>query len=124
MPRKRSLPVLIVLLLLIGIDALWTLRSTPALAVPEPVIVHHQRIGSEDRYSGELLLPACAQLQSGIGSGDDPMGVQIDLEVTQNSGPCTAGTQTFLLTYAGDARPFGGVTIGGSAAAYQVVEDQ
>jgi hypothetical protein len=124
MPRKRSLPVLLVLLVLVGVDALWMLKNRTPLAVPEPVVVHHQRVGLTDRYSGSLLLPECAELQSGIGSGGDPAEVRIDLKVEQASGSCAQGSQPFELTYAGDARPFGGVTVGGIAAAYKIVEDQ
>lgn len=124
MPRKRSLPVLLVLLVLLGADALWSLHSSLAATIPEPIVVHHQRIGAEEVYSGSLLLPACAELRSGIGEEGSPAQVRIDLSVERATGPCDSDPKTFSLSYAGEPGAFGGVTIAGTPAAYQLVEDR
>ncbi len=125
MPRKRSLPVLIALFVLLGVNALWVLSGSRALALEEPVVVYHSKAAEADVYRGEVLLPECARLSGGIRAEGSPAVVTLDLSVESSGGPCgRISKQSFVLSYASVASPdFVGVSIEGEPAIFELVEE-
>ena len=147
MKRKRSLPAL--LALFVVVFALWTLSygtktsSTPAAAASgefsqapytpsQPVEIHHKVVQKVHTYQGALSITTpCGTLGAGVSStGSGTPHVSLALRVMQERG-CTQQpglvSEPFAvsLVQEGSAAPvFDGLTINGASVAYTLIDDQ
>ena len=122
MSRTRGLPVLVALIVLIGADALWVMRSEPS-PVSAPIVIRHSRSEGIDYYRGEVLLSYCGQLRGGIAAGSSSE-VNLDLSL-DSSGPCSEAPQSFALMYdpAGSTSTLVSVRVEGEPAPFEVLEE-
>jgi hypothetical protein len=126
MSRTRALPVLLVLVVLVGVDALWVMTRESGTRVEEPVVIRHSTLEGIEYYRGNVRMAGCGELRTGIAAGSSSE-VSLELTLEESPGPCAQDSMhSFALMYdsAGDPTTFAGVRIGGVSASYRLIEEE